>query len=310
MDTLRFADSQTAGSHPLRASDALPPVEIQGNTAKLRWTLPSLPAGTILLPSFASLAEEPYRFRFRLNDLPLLETPSARDDEALLKRSNEEGIEQQLDYFLLREAQSTPTLTLSIEPASVLTSRFLLCLSSRPLTGATPTTTKTAALTQSMRPLSQRLAPPKLAPHICSPTSLAMALGYLGKTVDWLTFVHACRDDASRLFGVWPKNIYQASRAGALGAVEAFSDWSNALTLLAEDLPVVASIRYPEDALPGAPQPASAGHLVTLTGVDAQSALVNDPAGESLDAVVRRYPRTAFAKAWFEHRGAAYYLLR
>ncbi|MGI9326598.1 MAG: C39 family peptidase, partial [Pseudomonadales bacterium] len=89
----------------------------------------------------------------------------------------------------------------------------------------------------------------------------------------------------------------------------AFSNWDEVTPFLAADLPVVASIRYGKDQLPGSPMPSTGGHLVVVFGVDERWVLVNDPAALDRSAVTLRYPRAAFEKAWFEHRGAGYVLL-
>lgn len=310
--TRRFADPVTAAAHPLGDTEALPPVKIVGQQAILEIPIGALEAGSTLIPSFASLAAEPYRVSVALDGVALLENPSRAGDPALLAKSKPaDPVQQQLDYFELTRRRANATLTLEISPASTLSAPCLLTLSVRPLhqpSQALPAPSA-AALGSRMPALCQRDAPPAIAMRICSPTATAMALHYLGQPVDWLGFTHRCRDEATGFYGIWPLNIYQASRVDCLGAVEAFSDWPAVSRLLAADLPVIASIRYTAGALPGAPQRASAGHLVVVCGVDAQSVLVNDPAGEDRSQVTRSYPRAAFEAAWFAHRGAGYYFL-
>ena len=55
--------------------------------------------------------------------------------------------------------------------------------------------------------------------------------------------------------------------------------------------------------LPGAPLPASNGHLVVLRGSDAHTVIVNDPAHPGLTV---SYPSEAFERCWLEHGGVAY----
>ena len=86
------------------------------------------------------------------------------------------------------------------------------------------------------------------------------------------------------------------------------------MSVLQAGCPVVCSIRFAEGALPDAPLPKSAGHLVVLYGIEFTGenstregyALVMDPAGKDADAVARRYPLQAFSDAWLTYRGGAY----
>ena len=106
-----------------------------------------------------------------------------------------------------------------------------------------------------------------------------MALGYLNATApDWAQLVTRSRDAATGMFGVWPLNLHAASRAGRLGAVEAFCDFSEPCSALRAGSPVIASIRFEADALTGAPLTRTPGHLVLVHGVCRTQVRVNDPA--------------------------------
>ena len=118
--------------------------------------------------------------------------------------------------------------------------------------------------------------------------------------------IKSCNDPVTGMYGLWPLAIRAAANAGFIGAVELFSDWTPALTCLSAGLPLVASIRYGQGELPGAPMPATGGHLVVVTGVDGDQVLINDPAAANHGTVSRRYPLAAFSRAWFRHRGAVY----
>ena len=103
--------------------------------------------------------------------------------------------------------------------------------------------------------------------------------------------------------------IWAASRQGCIGAVEVLDDWIVASRLIDSGLPFVASIRYPEGKLPGAPISASSGHLVVVHGIDKKNIHVLDPAASTVAEVSRSYPSSAFGNAWLQYRGAAYILL-
>ena len=157
--------------------------------------------------------------------------------------------------------------------------------------------------------LSQMQANDKIKHSICSPTCLAMLLRHFQKPIHWLDFVDTCRDEATGMYGIWPRGIWAASRQGCIGAVEVFDGWKGASRLLDNGLPFVASIRYSEGALPGAPMSASSGHLVVVHGMDEENIHVLDPAASTVGEVARSYPSSAFGNAWLQHRGAAYVLL-
>lgn len=178
--------------------------------------------------------------------------------------------------------------------------------------------------------LSQMTAAPGIARRICSPTSLTMALAALATQATagsgratpacaepdadaaldalWQSVVSECLDPGTGLYGVWPLAIGAAARRGHPGAVELFCDWKAPLEALARGIPVVASIRFGPDALPGAPLRETGGHLVVVTGAGPGEVTVHDPAAPVRAEVARRYPADAFAHAWLANRGAAYIL--
>ena len=80
-------------------------------------------------------------------------------------------------------------------------------------------------------------------------------------------------------------------------------------TMLAAGIPLVASVAFEEDELPGAGYRTS-GHLLVIVGFDENGdVVVNDPASHSIpsnDEVRTVYPREAFAKVWMRSRGLVY----
>ena len=68
------------------------------------------------------------------------------------------------------------------------------------------------------------------------------------------------------------------------------------------------SIDLGRGELPGAPLAQTAGHLVTVYGIDGDRVLVCDPAAADDASVPRTYDAGAFTAAWMRHRGAAYLL--
>ena len=157
--------------------------------------------------------------------------------------------------------------------------------------------------------LSQMCLDVAIARHVCSPLSVAMVLGRMGIATDPEAFARSTEHpDHRRLFGMWPLNLARAWRAGAAGMIRVFTRPAEVAALLAAGHPVVASIRFEEGALPGAPLPRTGGHLVVLLGMDADGVRVNDPAAPNDASVRRRYARKAFLEAWLADRGVGYVL--
>ena len=160
------------------------------------------------------------------------------------------------------------------------------------------------------RAISQMQAEPGIAKRICSPTATAMAVGGNHALEHWPRAVTACLDPHTKAYGKWPLAIHWASQNARIGAIEALADWKAALIVLNNGSPVVCSIRFGKDNLPGAPLQHTGGHLVVLYGLEFEGehgyALVMDPAAASTAEVARRYPLKEFSDAWLRHRGGTY----
>jgi len=137
-----------------------------------------------------------------------------------------------------------------------------------------------------------------------------MVLRGLGAQADLEDTRKRCYDPGSKMYGMWPYAILTAAHHGHVGATEVFVDWSDPLRVLEADPPMVASIRFARDTLPGAPLNASGGHLVVVHGASPECVVVNDPAAPEVATVPRTYDTIAFTQAWLRHRGAAYILSR
>ncbi len=158
---------------------------------------------------------------------------------------------------------------------------------------------------------SQKAAPREIAGRICSPTSVAMVLGYYGIERDTLAVAQACYDPRHDLYGNWPRNIQAAYMLGVPGYLTRISDWRQAERFIADGTPLVISIRVPEAGmLNGSPYRTTDGHLLVLTGFEGDAwVTVNDPAAER--DVARRYRRSELERVWLRGAGGglAYVLL-
>ncbi|MFM7119910.1 MAG: C39 family peptidase [Gammaproteobacteria bacterium] len=288
--------------------------------------LPDLPAGTLLVPSCA-LADTPHvahRWTLRAGAgaaawaLPWVRPPAGPITGPRPKPQPESDPRARtaIDCFeihapLCGDATGPVRLCLEVEGPTA-PRRYLITVSARAhqLEHA-PTPSTTVAPIANVPALSQMTADAAIARRICSPTSLTMALMALtGDTQAdvWRHIVTECHDPATGMYGIWPLALAAAARRGHPGAVELFSDWSAPLSALQRGIPVVTSIRFGADALPGAPLRETAGHLVVVVGAGPETIIVHDPAAPTPDTVARRYPAEAFARAWLANRGAAYIL--
>lgn len=148
----------------------------------------------------------------------------------------------------------------------------------------------------------------------CSPTSLAMVLGYYRKlppagAYSWVSRSYSDRvvphlarmvyDYGYRGAGNWAFNTaYAANRAGN-AFVTRLGSLRDAERFIAAGVPLVASISFGSGQLRGAPISSTNGHLVVIAGFTrAGHVVVNDPAASSNAGVRRVYDRAQFERAW------------
>lgn len=157
---------------------------------------------------------------------------------------------------------------------------------------------------------------------LCSPTALAMTLGYwCARTAD-PRLAPFC-DPASvpdrvapmvydPVFGGAGNWAFNTAFAATLG-LEAFVTRLCCLEQLARwtaaGAPVIASLAWQPGDLVNAPIPQSAGHLTVVVGVEGDTVLVADPAGADAGQVLRAYPAAQFVRCWQDHSAGAVYLI-
>ena len=157
----------------------------------------------------------------------------------------------------------------------------------------------------------------------CSPTSLAMVLGYydaLPPAPSWVPPGHpdpwvdatarAVFDHAYDGTGNWAFNTaYAASRTGD-AFVTRLRDLTEVERLVAAGIPVVASIAFGRYQLSGAPISSSSGHLLVIVGFTSTGdVVVNDPAASSNATVRRTYSRAQLERAWLTGSGGTVYVV-
>gem|GEM_PF-2373243 len=157
---------------------------------------------------------------------------------------------------------------------------------------------------------SQQSERPEIAPRICSPTAVAMALEFLGKSVSTAEIAKRVHDAASDAYGNWTAN---ASVAGSLVG-EAFvvpcSGFYPLQAEIAAGRPVVIRLVFGKGELEGAPIEETEGHLVLVVGfTEWGDVVVNDPAAQPT-TVRRTYSRGEFDNAWLRRGEGVAYVFR
>jgi hypothetical protein len=159
----------------------------------------------------------------------------------------------------------------------------------------------------------------------CSPTSLAMVMGYYGAlpgpgATRWVGaqpdpwVAEAARRTFDRTYdgtGNWSFNTAYASTRGLDAFVTRLRSLREAEDLVAAGIPVVISVSFASGALAGAPISGTAGHLLVVVGFDAAgNPVVNDPAGATNAEVRRTYDRGQLERAWLGGSGGTAYVVR
>ena len=149
----------------------------------------------------------------------------------------------------------------------------------------------------------------------CSPTSVAMVLGYWGGRTescpaDVRAAVSGVYDRVYKGHGNWPFNTAYAASKGLEAYVTRFTSMAQAEEWIAAGVPVIMSLSWGRGQLTGAPIAASNGHLMVLVGFDAGgNPVVNDPAAATNEAVQRTYRRGELEKLWLQGSGGTAYLI-
>ncbi|TDU88894.1 peptidase C39-like protein [Kribbella voronezhensis] len=161
----------------------------------------------------------------------------------------------------------------------------------------------------------------------CSATSTAMVLDYYGAgptpaETAWVdpTYADPQVDHSARSVfdydydgaGNWPFNTAYAGTRGLDAFVTRLRSLTEAEQFIKAGIPLVASLSFTKDELPGAGYGTN-GHLMVIVGfTPTGDVVVNDPAShliKSNDQVRTTYNRQAFENAWIPHSGGIVYVI-
>jgi hypothetical protein len=271
-----------------------------------------------LLPSLSALVDGPLTVRFETSVLaggawtPWIGAATLGPRSLPGIPASGAMVEADIDVFHARQAAEAVRLrlrTLAADATVLEEARWLVTLSVSDA-AASPPAAADGSVRLPVPALSQMDAPASLRLRICSPTSVAMVLSYLGTDVDREAVAADVFHAGTDRYGVWPAAIAAAGRWGRLGYLLRFPDWPSAAWCLEHRLPIIASIRYAAGELAGAAMPETTGHLVVVTGYDDGDVLVNDPAAPDVRSVPRRYRRAEFTRAWLAGTAVGYVLFR
>jgi hypothetical protein len=158
----------------------------------------------------------------------------------------------------------------------------------------------------------------------CSPTSVAMVLGYFRSgpaksDYSWTKGADGQVDHAARYSydyrykgtGNWPFSAGYAGQLGLSTFVTRLYDLREAEAFIKAGIPLVASVAFGRGELSGAPISSTPGHLMVISGFTRTGkVVVNDPAGSANSNVRRTYSRAEFERAWLRGSGGVVYVLR
>ncbi len=299
-----FAPRERGWRYPLPFSgelqwrvDGVPQAEI---------ALPPLPAGHMVVPSFASLESPDHRWALDHGDASCLTASFGRPAGQCAHLDGAAGLEARIDCFETSKAMSDARLRLLVD-AHQPPRDYLVAVGVRPVRMAIDTSTPADTPVLDIPARSQMdAAQEHLRARICSPACVSMAMEHLRVDHAFHELVIAAHHRATDLYGVWPQNLWAASRWGVIGAVETAADWSVVQAAVAGQHPLAASIAFAEGDLAGSAIPASDGHLVIVRGIQNNRVVVNDPAASDAIDVPRHYDAKEFRNAWLAARGACY----
>lgn len=150
----------------------------------------------------------------------------------------------------------------------------------------------------------QQLSIPLIGNVICSPTSVAMVVNYLGYNFTQEEMARNVKDLSNNIYGNWTFNAsYTGSLDGLYARVEYIHDFNVVVNYIENDVPVIFSITTTSlDQLDGSNMAFPAGHLIVLIGFEEINGrwygIFNDPAEYEDNKVERKYPLDQMFKVW------------
>lgn len=144
----------------------------------------------------------------------------------------------------------------------------------------------------------------RLAGRICCPTSLAMVLQAHGHDMPTTVVADLNRDSETRIYGNWSRTTQTGSQFGFEAWVQRFRSHDDVKRLIAQGVPILASIRFRDGALSNAHYKSTNGHIILVRGMTADGDyIVNDPYNPGPDGKEVVYLQSDMQKVWFDKGG-------
>lgn len=203
------------------------------------------------------------------------------------------------DTFKTKQGADAIELRATLKGGAKLTALGVTAFASGELTSAV--VTAPAAPVQIPVPYrTQRKADPELAPRVCGPTSLSMALQFHGVDLPTNSVAALAKDPPGQIqYGNWSYLAATAAELGMDTEVRAMEGLDDVVVELKAGHPVIMALAFGAGELKGAPISKTSGHLVLARGFDKDGNIyVNDPAGHDASDGQVLYRKADLARAW------------
>ena len=265
--------------------------------------LPTLPPEHIVVPRFSSLEGSDHLWWLDCGGASSFTASIGAQSGQYAHVEGVQGVRARPDNFMTSQRVSNARLRLLVDTVKPPRD-YLVTISVRPI-HATIKFSSTADTPMLDIPPKNPMSPKKweFGRRICSVTCVSMAMDYLGVDHGLHELVMAAYHRPADRYGVWPQNLWAASRWGVVGAIETTTDWKVLERAVADGHPFAALIAFDEGDLEGSPIPASLGHMVIVRGIRNKRVAVHDPVAKDVTSVPRHYDANEFRKAWLGAMG-------
>ena len=269
--------------------------------------LPDIPAGHMIVPSFASLERPGHRWWLDYGSGSCFTASFGREGIGPCSPADSDsGLHVTNDFFQTTREMSDGRLRLAFDGHRP-PSDYLVAVSVRPV--GIPVDVKPMPDAQLLDiPAKGQMAATRFefSRHTGDTACVSMAMDYMEVSHPFHELVMGAYHRGTNTYGVWPQNLWAASRWGVLGAIETTADQDVLDRAISGRHPFVASIAYPEGDLDGSALPTSPGHMVIVLGIQDGRVVVYDSAARDTIHVPRHYDIAEFMRAWLATRGVYY----
>ena len=268
--------------------------------------LPRIPPDHIVVPSFSSLDGFDHLWWMNWGTSSCFTASFGSQSGQYAHFEGGPGVHARPDYFTTSQAIPDARLRLlvdAVEPPR----DYLVTVSVRPITPKIEDTATADTPLLNIPPKSPT-SPKKweFGRRICAATCVSMAMDYLGVDHALQDLVIAAYHRPVDRYGVWPQNLWAASRWGVIGAIETTTNWQVLERAVADGHPFAPLIAFEEGGLDGSPIHRSFGHMVIVRGIQDSHVVVNDPVSSDVTSVPVRYAASQFRQAWLSAMGFFY----